>query len=129
MGIENNEVVIATTWDKKLITYAENFISNLPDDFKKPDDFRKLFCIIPSIVNVKYTIVFGPDGSKKGWELAKMGTILRDKFVKFLESYTYEDGSNPWDWVEIGYGEFGQKILKGNCENKYDDREYYEYCE
>ena len=36
----------------------------------------------------------------------------------------YDDGSNPWSFVEVGYGEFGQKVLRGNCKNCYDDSEY-----
>lgn len=31
------------------------------------------------------------------------------------------------EWiVEVGYGEFGQKVLRGNCRNCYNDDEYYE---
>ena len=112
MGIENNEVVIATTWNDESIETAKEFISNISDDF------RKLFCIIPSVVNGKYTVILGPDGSKKGWAISESGKALRDLFVKFLELH------NHWEWVEVGYGEFGQKVLRGNCMNMYDDSDY-----
>ena len=36
----------------------------------------------------------------------------------------YSDGSNPWDWIEVGYGEYGQAILRGNNKNCYSDSEY-----
>ena len=114
MGVENNEVVIATTWSDVELENIKEFISNISDDF------RKLFCIIPSVVNGKHTVVLGPDGSKKGWHTSESGKALRDWLVKFLE------GRPHWEWVEVGYGEFGQKVLRGNCINMYSDDEYGE---
>ena len=118
MGVENNEVVIATTWNDKFIESAKEFINTVPDVFKK------LFVIIPSIANGKNTVILGPDGSKKGWKTAEKGEELRELFIEFLESNLYEDSSNCWQWVEVGYGEFGQKVLRGNCHNLYDNNDY-----
>jgi len=70
------------------------------------------------------TIVLVPNGSKKGWPEAEAGDNLRADFKKKLESYAYEDGSNPFSWVEVGYGEYGQKLLDGNNKNMYNDKEY-----
>ena len=73
--------------------------------------------------NNKQTIIMAPDGSKKGWDVAIEGERIRDMFIKKLESFDYEDGSNPFDFVEVSYGEYGQKVLRGNCDNMYDEEE------
>lgn len=119
MGFENNECIIATTWDEKSVGTIMEWVKTINPEF------QPLFVLVPSIVNGKQTIIMVPDGSKKGWDTAEQGRRLRDEFVKLLKSFDYEDGSNPFDFVEVGYGGFGQKILRGNCENVYGDDEYY----
>ena len=118
MGVENNECVIATTWDNNKIESIKQWVKTLDKHH------QTLFAFLPSLVNGKQTIILGPDGSKKGWDIANTVEILRNNFIKQLESFNYSDGSNPFDYVEVGYGEFGQKVLRGNCVNKYDDKEY-----
>lgn len=118
MGVENNECVIATTWSDEHINKMQEWINALVDEY------QELFAFIPSLINGKTTIVLAPDGSKKGWDEAERGKDLRDDFISKLESFDYEDGSNPFDWVEVGYGEFGQKILRGNCKNRYSNKPY-----
>ena len=120
MGVENNKVVIATTRDDKYVEKIKEWISGLNSGMDE------LFIFIPGLVNGKTTIVLGPDGSKKCWELSDIGESLRGTFIALLMSFDYEDGSNPFDWVEVGYGEFGQKILRGNCQNSHDDNDYTE---
>lgn len=124
MGIENNECIIATTWNNEVVEKIKKWIDEEIDPAF--DEFKKLFCIIPSVVNNKQTIILAPDGSKKGWETAEKGKIVRDIFIDKIESFNYEDGSNPFDYVEVGYGEFGQTILRGNCSNRYDNSDYYD---
>lgn len=119
MGIKNNEVVIATTWNKKALQEVREWI------YTVDPKYRKLFVIIQSIVNGEYTIVLGPDGSGKGWTEDNEGRILRNTFISKLKTFDYEDGSNPFKYVEVGYGDFGQKVLRGNCKNTYSDDEYY----
>lgn len=121
MGVENNEAIIATTWNDEVIN---KFLQWQETDILP--EWRQLFAVIPSITNGKHTIIMAPDGSKKGWDTAKEGEITRDQFIRFLESFNYEDNSSPIDWVEVGYGEFGQKVLRGNCENLYTDSDYLE---
>jgi hypothetical protein len=120
MGVENNECIVATTWNSVSVEKVKKWIDTLPECYKQ------LFAFIPSLVNGKITIILGPDGSKKGWGDAKRGEELRNEFVKLLLSFNYEDGSNPFDFVEVGYGEFGQKILQGNCINQYSNDDYAE---
>jgi len=120
MGVENNEIVIATTWDKAVVNDINRWILGLDEDC------QSLFAEIPGLVNGKITIVLAPCGSKKGWPEDKAAQELRKSFIAKLKTYDYSDGSSPFDWVEVGYGEFGQKVLQGNCANRYDDREYAE---
>ncbi len=118
MGIYNNEVVIATCEIPELILELEAWISNLPDRE------RQRFVSAPSVVNGFKTFVLVPDGSKKGWVTAEEGEILRNKFVEKLEQFAYDDGSNNCKWVEVGYGEYGQKVLRGNNKNVFNYKDY-----
>ena len=77
------------------------------------------------MINQKTTLFMAPDGSKKGWAESIRMEGIRRKLKHFLLSFNYDDGSNPWDWVEVGYGEFGQKVLDGNCTNRYSNDPYY----
>ena len=114
MGVENNECVIATTWDQKHARAMKLWI-DLCDE-----KLRDLFAFVPSLVNHKTTIFLAPCGSKKGWEDDKVATRLRNEFIKQLQIF------DSFEWVEVGYGEFGQKVLRGNCTNMYSDKEYEE---
>ena len=118
MGVQNNECVIATTWDEKVIPLVRDWISTLADDE------QSVFVIVDSVVNEKTTIFMGPDGSKKGWDTAIRFEKVRDAFIEFLTSFDYDDESNPFDFIEVGYGEYGQKVLRGNCTNCYGDEDY-----
>lgn len=114
MGVQNHNAIIATTWDNDFADLLQGWIGTRPD------------CFIRSrpTVNGYQTFVMFPDGSKGGWPESETGDLLRDEFVERLAKDDYEDGSSPWDWVEVGFGECGQKVLRGNCINCYDDREY-----
>ena len=118
MGVVNNECIIATTWANELILKLKKWIETLPEDQ------QSLFAFIPCICNGKKTVVLGPDGSKKGWGEADRGEELRNTFIEKLKEFNYKDGSNPFNYVEVGYGEYGQKVLRGNCTNIYGDSEY-----
>lgn len=118
MGVENNECVVATGWDKEKISTVKKWIDTLPDDV------QSLFAFVPALCNGKETIILAPCGSKKGWDEDKRLEEIRNQFIQLIETFNYEDGSNSFDWVEVGYGEYGQKVLRGNCVNCYNDNEY-----
>ena len=113
MGVENNEAVLFTTWDETAITKIKKWISE-----SVSDELKELFVFVPSVVNCKITVMLAPDGSKKGWALSNEVTQLRKEFIIQLRDLY-------GDWVEVGYGEYGQTILRGNCCNRYDDQKYY----
>ena len=51
------------------------------------------------------TFVVLPDGSKEGWPESDAGDETRDQFIKWLESKAHDDGSSPYDWAEVRYGD------------------------
>jgi len=118
VGVENNECVVATTWNLDAMNEIKERVMTLSEQE------QYLFAFLPSIINSKETLFLGPTGSKKGWSHDKQGEALRDKLITWLNEFDYEDGSSPFDWVEVGYGEFGQKVLRGNCKNMYGDEPY-----
>jgi len=118
MGVENNECVIATTSNSDAMNKIKEWVRNLDNDFSS------LFSFTPALINSKETVFMAPDGSKKGWRTAEKGKELRNELTTLLESFNYDDGSNPFDWIEVGYGEYGQKVLHGNCINRYNNKDY-----
>lgn len=117
MGVMNNNAIIATTWSSEEVERIKRWVAALPK-------MQSLFLFGGEEMNGEITVVMVPDGSKEGWDESDFGDQLRACFIKELEKANYSDGSNPWDFVEVGYGEFGQKVLRGNCKNKYNDSEY-----
>jgi len=63
-------------------------------------------------INNHATLLVPPDGSKEGWEESDVGDKARDKFVAWLQSEAYEDGSSPYSWVEVEYAETRPKITR-----------------
>lgn len=117
MGVENNNAVIATTWDRDEVARIKKWVDELTE-------MKSLFLFGGEEINGKTTVVMVPDGSKEGWPESDAGYALRSMFISEIEKANYDDGSNPWDFVEVVYGEFGQKVLKGNCKNRYGDSGY-----
>jgi len=118
MGVENNECVIAVTWNDNAVKVVSDFVDGLPKEY------QRLVAFIPSLVNDKTTVFMAPCGSKKGWQEDKDAQKVRDELIAIISSLDYSDGSNPFDWVEVGFGEYGQKVLRGNCRNVYSDADY-----
>jgi len=110
MSFENNKAILATTHENECIN---KWIQTLPDAE------QSLFVVVPGLVNNKQTLILAPYGGKDGWEYDTRFTQLRDELVQLIESFNYEDGSNPFDYVEVSFGDFGQKIVRGNCVNRY----------
>lgn len=122
MGVVNHNAVIATIEDYPALDshYAVviEWISSLTHTE------QQLFLVGRGWVNGSRTIVLIPDGSKEGWAESDRGNDLRKRFIERLREDDFEDGSCPWRYVEIGFGEFGQAVLRGNNDNCYDDQAY-----
>lgn len=123
MGVENSECVIATTHIKEQVDDIREWIFKTTSE-ERYQEFSCLFHVGEEMINRLVTIIMMPSGSKKGWDADKKCEVLRGKFIEFLESFAYEDGSNCISYVEVGFGEFGQKLLRGNNMNMYNDNDY-----
>ncbi len=115
MGVENNECVIATTWEDDAVQAIKEWVATLDEEV------RSLFAFVPGTMNGRTTIFLAPCGGKKGWGEDRRVAVLRKDFIAKIETFNYDDGSGPFDWVEVGWGEFGQKILRGNCRDRYEE--------
>lgn len=118
MGVENNECVAALTWKAAAMQELKEWVNTLSDEE------QSLFAFVPALTNGKETAFLAPDGSKKGWGTSKQGEALRDKFIAKLEQMNNADDPGYFEWVEVGWGEYGQKLLRGNNSNLYSDDEY-----
>ena len=94
MGHVIHHAIIATTYDNKKAEEFHTFCRS-----RAPE----CTAMAVSEVNSYYTIFIGPDGSKSGWPESDHGDYIRKDIKERLASYAYEDGSNPFSWVEISY--------------------------
>ncbi|WP_182006293.1 hypothetical protein [Priestia aryabhattai] len=46
-----------------------------------------------------------PDGSKEGWDVSDLYNSKREALATIIDSMSYEDGSNPIQFVDVGYDE------------------------
>lgn len=113
MGVEHNECVIATTWDDAAMRKVTDWIKTLSSEE------QSLFSVTAGLANNRKTLFMAPDGSKKGWDIAERSAVLRGELITLLDAFAYEDNSSPFAYVEVGYGELGQRILRGNCSELY----------
>ena len=124
MGCINHNVIIATTWNKEVADAFEKWYSN-ENEMWDTEKVKKLFCRTDCLkINGFITFFFGPDGSKEGWKESEDSDIMRRIIIERFVLDNYSDGGSPWAWIEVGYGEFGQKVLQGNNINCYTNEEY-----
>lgn len=63
--------------------------------------------IVGSTINGYHSFLVAPDGSKEGWPESREGDQGRAEFVHWLDAQQYEDGSSPYDWVEVRFADDG----------------------
>lgn len=112
MGVINHHSVIVTTWCDDTFSRLQHFVSCLDAEVKN------LFAESSNQFGY-HTMVMTPDGSNEGWEGSEVGDKVRSDFIGFIESFNYDDGSNPCSYVEVEFGELGQRVLRGNNANVY----------
>lgn len=61
--------------------------------------------IVEGVVNGHCSFFIAPDGSKEGWPESDTGDRLRAEFIKWLDGQRFGDGSSPFDWAEIQFGD------------------------
>lgn len=105
MGAIHHHVVLATTFgEDESIEKVKNWIASAV-----LEDAKHLFVFGRGTINNYVTLVMFPDGSKEGWEHSKQGDAIRAELIAQLKAA-------HWDWVEVSYGGFGQRIERGNCD-------------
>ena len=117
MGYIKHNVIVITSWDKKILEKARGRARKLfkkvfkqEDEEFRQDGSKLVSPIIKGIANGYFSFFIAPDGSKEGWSPSQFGDEAREKFMKYVYSLDYEDGSNPLDFVEI---EFGGDLIYG----------------
>ena len=94
----------------------------IDDLFKKAHERAKtIFNFLCSdkvmgLINGYNSFFIAPDGSKDGWDNSDIFDLKRKKFIKWIESQAYEDGSNSISYVEVFFGEDNgySEIVKHN---------------
>ncbi len=96
-----------------VVTYAD-YIDSLPSyELRRSKEVLKEIAatgatiIGPSkeVVNGYRSILVCPDGSKEGWSESAEGDRKRDAIVAILRREVHSDGSGPWKWAEVQYGD------------------------
>lgn len=96
MGYIRHHAIVVTTYDVKQIDAAHNEAARLGLDITG---------MLQTTVNEWHTFLVGPDGSKEGWPESDVGDGKRDQFIAWLDGQRFDDGSSPFDWVEVQYGD------------------------
>ena len=109
MGTIHHTAVVVTGPEDKRLTKAHKKAIKL---FGK-DSVTKL---CGQGVNGYLSFMVAPTGSKMGWETQNTYLKNVDIFVKFLETFKYEDGSTSVKFVKLSYGELGLDVFdyRGN---------------
>jgi hypothetical protein len=96
MGYMRHHAIVVTSYDVKRIDAAHNEAARLGLDITG---------ILQAAVNEWHTFLVGPDGSKEGWDESDAGDHRRGQFIAWLDGQRFEDGSSPFDWAEVQYGD------------------------
>ena len=67
--------------------------------------------LIEGVANGTKSFLVAWDGSKEGWAPSDEGDSARARFVEWLNSQAYDDGSSPLDWVEVQYGGDDNEVI------------------
>lgn len=102
MGYMRHHALLVTTWSKDRMTDLVTFLLE-----------EKIGHLGPHVtkVNDYHTVVIPPDGSKEGWDESDAGEEERQMVVAKIKTFTHDDGSNPFAWVLVRYGDDGGNDL------------------
>lgn len=108
MGTIHHNAIIATGYEEDVPKFQQWLASY---DGERPNPIA----VTEQATNGYQTIIIAPDGSKEGWGTSNNGDAFRAAVIDYLKSC-----DDAWDWVEIGYGEFGADVSQTNCTNHYE---------
>ena len=104
MGVMVHHAIVATTCDPQVANDFQGWLNQ---------QNNQLVTRAKAWTNGYISFAVLPDGSKEDWPESYDGDEFRDQVINRLERDKYDDGSSPWDWVEVSFGEFGQEIVTG----------------
>lgn len=96
MGYMMHHAIVVTSWNKPLMVSAHETARTI---------FQNVSELVPSAVNVYWTFLVPPDGSKEYWDDSNRGDEARERFIEWMDAQRYADGSSALHWVEVRYGE------------------------
>lgn len=99
MGYIRHHTILVTSYDRERVVQAHE---------KAVEIFGPIVSELrESIINGyhSFAIIIFPDGSTEGWQPSDHGDKGRDLYRSWLKSQVFEDGSSPFDWVELQYGD------------------------
>jgi hypothetical protein len=99
MGYMRHHAIIVTAFDEQ---NAQRALDEARETF---EGITEVTLIVKSGVNAFLSFLVPPDGSSDGWSESGTGDEARDAFVGWLNGQAYEDGSSPYSWVEVQYGD------------------------
>lgn len=103
MGYIAHHAMIVTSYDVDLIEKAHTYAESL--GLWPSEIFR-------SQVNLYYTFLIPPDGSKEGWPASDDGNDRRERMREFLKA------DSSMEWVEVRYG--GDEPDRASIEHRSD---------
>jgi hypothetical protein len=109
MGHMRHEAIIVTSYNPERATAAHAFAVSLG---------HIVTPIVETRLNGFWTFLIAPDGSKLGWDASNEGDERRAAMIRWLDGTRHEDGSSPYSWVEVLYGDD-----EGACEIAAHDEE------
>ncbi len=116
MGYMRHHTIVVTgmpyEWDERL---------SIKTVYEKAKSiFKWVSPLSPVMRNGFISFFIPPDGSKEGWSESIEGDAEREKFIQYLESIIYEDGSSPVDWVVVQFGddELETKVVRDSDEKR-----------
>jgi hypothetical protein len=106
MGYMRHHAIIVTNWNSEESPHPMKDTPTIEDAHRQAQECGLVTSpISPPATNGYRTFLVFPDGSKEGWETSDEGDAARDAFVAWLEKSRYDDGSTPFDWAEVQYGD------------------------
>jgi hypothetical protein len=103
MGYMRHHAVLVTSWDNKPIEQAHALAVELARRYGMHESV--VSPLSAEVVNGYRSFAVFPDGSKEGWEESQLGDAMRAGLVAHLDSQRHTDGSTPFRWCLVQYGD------------------------
>lgn len=119
MGYMCHHSIVVTSCMDEQIQKAHKMILKLQPKMSEKlvvDGGNWVSPISPKTTNGYRSFFIAPDGSKEGWDGSNRGDSFREKVIKILDSFAYEDESTSLDYVEVQYAdeEHDNKVLRAS---------------